>query len=106
MSRGSGSTLRIRRVRRDGASSTTTGLDPTAQACWPHRTVVGCLCRLARLRGPRSGQPVAKVGWIPLRVVLAPDNYLAREGISALLAEGEGIEVVDTATDLDSLMRS
>ena len=43
---------------------------------------------------------------MPLRVVLADDNYLAREGISALLAEGEGIEVVDTATDLDSLMRS
>ena len=43
---------------------------------------------------------------MPLRVVFADDNYLAREGVSALLAEGEGIEVVDTATDLDSLMRS
>jgi DNA-binding NarL/FixJ family response regulator len=41
-----------------------------------------------------------------LRVVFADDNYLAREGVSALLAEGEGIEVVGTATDLDSLMRS
>lgn len=41
-----------------------------------------------------------------LRVVLADDNYLAREGVSALLSEGEGIEVVDTASDLDSLMRS
>jgi DNA-binding NarL/FixJ family response regulator len=43
---------------------------------------------------------------MPLRVVFADDNYLAREGVSALLAEGEDIEVVDTATDLDSLMRS
>jgi DNA-binding NarL/FixJ family response regulator len=43
---------------------------------------------------------------MPLRVVFADDNYLAREGVSALLAEGEGIEVVGTATDLDSLMRS
>ena len=43
---------------------------------------------------------------MPLRVVLADDNYLAREGVSALLSEGEGIEVVDTANDLDSLMRS
>ena len=43
---------------------------------------------------------------MPLRVVLADDNYLAREGVSALLAEGEGIQIVDTATDLDSLMRS
>ncbi len=41
-----------------------------------------------------------------LRVVLADDNYLTREGISALLSEGEGIEVVETAGDLDSLMRS
>ncbi len=43
---------------------------------------------------------------MPLRVVLADDNYLAREGLSALLAEGEGIEVVDTAVDLDSLLSS
>ena len=43
---------------------------------------------------------------MPLRVVFADDNYLAREGVSALLAEGEGIEVVGTAADPDSLMRS
>jgi DNA-binding NarL/FixJ family response regulator len=49
---------------------------------------------------------VATVEVMPLRVVFADDNYLAREGVSALLAEGEGIEVVGTATDLDSLMRS
>ena len=49
---------------------------------------------------------VATVDGMPLRVVFADDNYLAREGVSALLAEGEGIEVVDTATDLGSLMRS
>ena len=42
---------------------------------------------------------------MPLRVVFADDNYLAREGVSALLAEGEGIEVVGTAADVDSLMR-
>jgi DNA-binding NarL/FixJ family response regulator len=43
---------------------------------------------------------------MPLRVVFADDNYLAREGISALLAEGEDLEIVDTANDLDSLRRS
>ena len=36
---------------------------------------------------------VATVEVMPLRVVFADDNYLAREGVSALLAEGEGIEV-------------
>ena len=43
---------------------------------------------------------------MPLRVVFADDNYLTRRGVTALLAEGEGIEVVGTATDLDSLMTS
>lgn len=43
---------------------------------------------------------------MPLRVIFADDNYLTRKGVSALLAEGEGIEVVATATDLDSLLRS
>ncbi|WP_404380431.1 response regulator transcription factor [Knoellia locipacati] len=43
---------------------------------------------------------------MPLRVVVADDNYLVREGVSALLAEVEDIEMVGTATDLDSLMRA
>ncbi len=43
---------------------------------------------------------------MPLRVVFADDNDLAREGVTALLAEAEGIAVVATATDLESLMRS
>ena len=53
-----------------------------------------------------AGRVLATVEGMPLRVVFADDNYLAREGVSVLLAEAEGVEVVDTATDLDSLMRS
>ena len=34
-----------------------------------------------------------------LRVVFADDNYLVREGVSALLAEVEDIDVVDTVAD-------
>ena len=41
-----------------------------------------------------------------LRVVFADDNYLVRQGLTALLAEVEGIDVVATADDLDSLIRS
>jgi DNA-binding NarL/FixJ family response regulator len=41
-----------------------------------------------------------------LRVVLADDNYLVREGVSALLAEAESLEVVDTAYDAQSLIAS
>ncbi len=41
-----------------------------------------------------------------LRVVFADDNFLVRQGVASLLAEVEGIDVVATADDLDSLIRS
>jgi DNA-binding NarL/FixJ family response regulator len=41
-----------------------------------------------------------------LRVVFADDNYLVREGISALLGEVDGIELVDTVADPHSLLKS
>ena len=43
---------------------------------------------------------------MPLRVVVADDNYLVRQGVTSLLAEVEDIDVVATADDLDSLIRS
>lgn len=39
-------------------------------------------------------------------MIFADDNYLVREGVSALLAEAEGVDVVATATDLGSLIAS
>jgi DNA-binding NarL/FixJ family response regulator len=41
---------------------------------------------------------------VVLRVIFAEDNYLVREGTSALLAEVEGLELVGTASDLDGLL--
>jgi DNA-binding NarL/FixJ family response regulator len=41
-----------------------------------------------------------------LRVVLADDNYLVREGIAALLAEVEEIELVESVGDPQSLLKS
>ena len=41
-----------------------------------------------------------------LRVVLADDNFLVREGIAALLAEVEEIELVDSVGDPQSLLKS
>jgi DNA-binding NarL/FixJ family response regulator len=41
-----------------------------------------------------------------LRLVVADDNYLVREGLGALLAEVAEIEVVAMATDASSLIRS
>jgi DNA-binding NarL/FixJ family response regulator len=43
---------------------------------------------------------------VALRVVFADDNYLVRQGVSALLSEVSGIEVVDTAADPQSLIKS
>jgi DNA-binding NarL/FixJ family response regulator len=39
-----------------------------------------------------------------LRVVLADDNYLVRQGLSALLAEADGVDVVATASEPSSLL--
>jgi DNA-binding NarL/FixJ family response regulator len=41
-----------------------------------------------------------------LRVVFADDNYLVREGVAALLAEIDDIELVDTVADPHSLLKS
>jgi DNA-binding NarL/FixJ family response regulator len=41
-----------------------------------------------------------------LRIVFADDSYLVRQGVSAMLAEVEGIDVVAVATDLESLVRA
>lgn len=41
---------------------------------------------------------------MPLRVVIAEDNFLVREGVRELLASDPDIEVVDSCADLDSLL--
>lgn len=41
-----------------------------------------------------------------LRVVFADDNFLVREGVAALLAEADDIELVDTVGDPQSLLKS
>lgn len=43
---------------------------------------------------------------MPIRVVFAEDNYLVREGTSALLAESEEIELVDVVAEPRALLRS
>jgi len=42
----------------------------------------------------------------PLKVVFAEDNYLVREGTSALLKEVEGIQLVELTADYDALMEA
>jgi len=41
---------------------------------------------------------------VTIRVVLAEDNYLLREGIAALLGDVDGVELVATAADKDGLI--
>ncbi|HEX6921719.1 MAG TPA: response regulator transcription factor [Actinomycetes bacterium] len=43
---------------------------------------------------------------MPLRVVFADDNYLVREGVAALLAEADDIELVETVADPNSLLKA
>jgi DNA-binding NarL/FixJ family response regulator len=50
----------------------------------------------------RLGQNVA-VADTPIRVVVADDTYLVREALEQILASTDGIEVVASAHDLDSL---
>ena len=44
------------------------------------------------------------LGAVPIRVVLAEDHYLVREGVRRLLATQSDLEVVAVCTDLDSLL--
>lgn len=41
-----------------------------------------------------------------MRVVLADDNYLVREGLAGLLAETAGIDLVEAVADPDALLRA
>ncbi|HEY7042385.1 MAG TPA: response regulator transcription factor [Nocardioidaceae bacterium] len=41
-----------------------------------------------------------------LRVVFADDNFLVREGVAALLAEVEEVDLVDTTSEPNALLRS
>ena len=43
---------------------------------------------------------------MPLRVVFADDNFLVREGVAALLAEVDELELVDTVADPLSLFKA
>ncbi len=48
--------------------------------------------------GSRAGEPVK------LRVVLGEDSYLASEGIARVIERSEGVELVTTRGDLESLL--
>ena len=43
---------------------------------------------------------------MPLRVVFADDNYLVREGVSALLGEAEDIDLLESVADPASLLKA
>jgi DNA-binding NarL/FixJ family response regulator len=43
---------------------------------------------------------------VTIRVVLAEDSYIVREGLEQVLARARGVEVVATCVDLDSLLEA
>jgi DNA-binding NarL/FixJ family response regulator len=55
-----------------------------------------------RVYGPGSGAVMAEA--VPIRVVLADDHFLVREGIRRLLATLPDVDVVAVCDDLDSLL--
>src|SRR4051794_35451299 len=60
-------------------------------------------------RTSRSGAATRPAGYaaaMTLRVVFADDNFLVREGVAALLAESDEVELVDTVGDPHSLVKS
>ena len=85
------STLGSRNPRHDGAGSTARG------ASTPGR---------AGAARPRRRACTVRVVGVALRLVVADDNFLVREGLAALLAEVEEFEVVAMATDTPSLLKA
>ena len=55
---------------------------------------------------PMRERGLATVMSMVVRVVFADDNFLVRQGVSALLAEVDGLEVVATVGDAPSLLRA
>ena len=53
---------------------------------------------------PAGGRGAVASGPMGLRVLLAEDNYLVREGLARLLATEDGIELAGTCGDYDALM--
>jgi DNA-binding NarL/FixJ family response regulator len=53
-----------------------------------------------------SETPVDPSDEMPIRVVVAEDNYLVREALMHVLSDADGIEVVATCRDRDSLLQA
>jgi DNA-binding NarL/FixJ family response regulator len=60
--------------------------------------------RILRLRGWRSRRYGRILSAMPIRLVLAEDQYFVREGIRRLLETREELEVAAACDDLDSLL--
>ena len=60
--------------------------------------------RVLRLRGWRSGRLRRILTRMPIRLVLAEDQYFVREGIRRLLETQDELEVAAVCDDLDSLL--
>jgi DNA-binding NarL/FixJ family response regulator len=61
---------------------------------------------MTQATGDPRAQVDARPAQKPIRVVLGEDNFLAREGITSVLSGLDGIELVASCGDLDSLRAS
>jgi DNA-binding NarL/FixJ family response regulator len=46
------------------------------------------------------------LAFVPIRVVLADDSYIVREGVEQMLAAADAVEVVESCGDVDSLLEA
>src|SRR5207253_3926784 len=54
--------------------------------------------------GPPGGHYAAYAGVVPIRIVLAEDNLLVREGVRRLLEAQDGLELAAVCGDFEALL--
>src|SRR5689334_17109395 len=71
----------------------------------PARTFEGCLPHQGGGAGPIPANDTRRyAGLVPIRLVLAEDNVLVREGVRTLISLEDDLELVGVSEDLDGLM--
>src|SRR5271169_6704341 len=90
------------------SSTTTTHPEPTTPSIrsWPAIGVPGCRWMQLMSRWWSDYRPLEALVClaVAVRVVLAEDNYLVREGVRKLIESEDDLEVVDVCADYESLL--
>jgi DNA-binding NarL/FixJ family response regulator len=72
----------------------------------PHQRPVLTVLEPSAAGSDRPGSHADATGEPAIRVVIADDSYIIRQGLSRLLGVGDGVEVVATCSEHQSLLRA